>query len=164
MQEIWRVWSIILLSLLPGSLGPGVWVPVRLPSVGQIELFRNYLQSLGLCAKKLLTNNYTKNVNRNSQWMGFFNLLAKNNPRWVCYVLTFWPSQKCHSRLSGRKWHILMAVMRGNRVGGNWLIKFDKVKKKSHYTLIDWCTGREWPLNCMTVIFARWQSHRPFQR
>ena len=35
-------------------------------------------------------------------------------------------------------------------------------KKKSHYTLIDWLTGREWPLNCMTVISARWRSHRPF--
>ena len=37
-------------------------------------------------------------------------------------------------------------------------------KKKSHYTLIDWRTGRGWPLNCMTVISARWRSHRPFQR
>ena len=37
-------------------------------------------------------------------------------------------------------------------------------KKKSHYTLIDWRTGREWPLNWMTVISARWRSHRPFQR
>ena len=30
------------------------------------------------------------------------------------------PGPKCHSRwCTGRKWHILMAVMRGNRVGGN---------------------------------------------
>ena len=57
-----------------------------------------------------------------------------------------------------------MAFMRGNRVGGNWLMKWDEVKKKSHYTLIDWHTGREWPLNWMTVISARWRSHRPFQR
>ena len=57
-----------------------------------------------------------------------------------------------------------MAVMRGNRVGGNWLMKWDEVKKKSHYTLIDWRTGREWPLNWMTVISAQWRSHRPFQR
>ena len=48
-----------------------------------------------------------------------------------CYVLTFWPGQKCHSRWrTGRKWYILMAVMRGNRVGGNWLMKSDEVKKK----------------------------------
>ncbi len=43
-----------------------------------------------------------------------------------------------------------------------WLTIWDKVK--SHGTLIDWCTGREWPVNCMTVISARWQSNMPFQR
>ena len=37
-----------------------------------------------------------------------------------------WPGQKCHSRwCTGRKWHILMALMRGNRVGRNWLMKWD---------------------------------------
>ena len=47
-----------------------------------------------------------------------------------CCILTFWPGQKCHSRwCTGWKWHILMAVMRGNRVGGNWLMKWDEVKK-----------------------------------
>ena len=82
-----------------------------------------------------------------------------------CYVLTCWPGQQCHSGwCTGRKWHILMAVMRGNRVGGNWPMKWDEVKKKSHYTLIDWRTGKEWPLNSMTVISAKWRSHRPFQR
>ena len=42
-----------------------------------------------------------------------------------------------------------------------WLTIWDKVK--SHGTVIDWCTGREWPMNCMTVISARWQSNMPFQ-
>ena len=52
-----------------------------------------------------------------------------------CYVLTFWPDQKCHSRwCTGRKWHILMTVMRGNRVGGNWLMKWDEVKKIPLYS------------------------------
>ena len=36
--------------------------------------------------------------------------------------------------------------------------------KKSHRAVTKWCTGREWPVNCMTVISARWQSHMPFQR
>ena len=63
---------------------------------------------------------------------------------------------------SGRRWHILMAVMRGNHVDRNWLMKWDELKN-SHGTLIDWCTGREWPLNCMTVIFAGWRSIMPFQ-
>ena len=87
------------------------------------------------------------------------------NSNFYCYALTFWPGQKCHSRwCTGRKWHILMAIMSGNRVGGNWLMKWDEVKKRYHYTLIDWRTGRVWPLNCMTFISARWRSHRPFQR
>ena len=30
-----------------------------------------------------------------------------------------------------------MAGMRGNRAGGNWLMKWDEVKKNSHGTLID---------------------------
>ena len=37
-------------------------------------------------------------------------------------------------------------------------------KKNSHCAVKKWCTGREWPVNCMTVISARWQSHMPFQR
>ena len=50
-----------------------------------------------------------------------------------CYVLTFWPGQKCHSKwCTGRKWHIPMAVRRGNRVGRNWLMKWDMVKPMIH--------------------------------
>ena len=37
-------------------------------------------------------------------------------------------------------------------------------KKNSHGTLIDWCTGREWPLNCMTVVSAWWRLNIRFQR
>ena len=45
------------------------------------------------------------------------------------------PGPKCHSRwCTGRKWHIPMAVRRGNRVGGNWLTKWDKPKKFPWYT------------------------------
>ena len=80
------------------------------------------------------------------------------------YVLTFWPGQKCHSRwCTGRKWHILMAVMRGNRVGGNWLMKWDELKKFPWYTT-EGFTGREWSLNCMTVISAWWRLNIRFQR
>ena len=45
------------------------------------------------------------------------------------------PGPKCHSRsCTGRKWHILMAVMRRNRMGGNWLMKWDELKKFPWYT------------------------------
>ena len=29
---------------------------------------------------------------------------------------------------------------------------------KSHGIVTNWCTGRGWPVTCMTVIFARWWS------
>ena len=35
---------------------------------------------------------------------------------------------------------------------------------KSHGTVTNRCTGREWPVNCMAVITARWRSDTPFQR
>ena len=80
----------------------------------------------------------------------------------LCFDLLTRP--KCHSRwCTGRKWHILMAVMRGNRVGGNWLMKWDEQEKFPWYTT-EWCTGREWPLNCMTVISAWWRLNIRFQR
>ena len=39
------MWSSTLLLLLPGLLWPGTVVPVKVPSMGQIELF-NHLQYL----------------------------------------------------------------------------------------------------------------------
>ena len=45
------------------------------------------------------------------------------------------PGPKCHSRwCTGRKWHIPMAVRRGSRVDGNWLTKWDKLKKIPWYS------------------------------
>ena len=79
-----------------------------------------------------------------------------------CYVLTqpkmpfrvMHRKEVTHSNGSyERKW-------RGQKLAD----EMGRGKEKSHYTLIDWRTGREWPLNYMTVIFARWRSHRPFQR
>ena len=35
---------------------------------------------------------------------------------------------------------------------------------KYHGTVTEWCTGREWPVNCMTVISAWWRSNMLFQR
>ena len=37
--EVWRVWSTSSLPSLPGPLWPGVVVPDRVLSIGQIELF-----------------------------------------------------------------------------------------------------------------------------
>ena len=52
-----------------------------------------------------------------------------------CCILAFDPAKNAIPRwCTGRKWHILMAVMRGHRVGGNWLMKWDEVKKFPWYT------------------------------
>ena len=52
-----------------------------------------------------------------------------------CCILTFDPAKNAIPRwCTGRKGHILMAVMRGNRVGGNCLMKWDEVKKFPWYT------------------------------
>ena len=65
-QEIWEEWSCPSLPLLLGPLRPGVVVPVRVPSMDQIDLFKNYSYSIGPCVdKSLLRNNSTKNVNMN---------------------------------------------------------------------------------------------------
>ena len=55
--------------------------------------------------------------------------------RKICCILAFDPAKNAIPRwCTGRKWHILMAVMRGNRVGRNWLMKWDEVKKFPWYT------------------------------
>ena len=38
MLELWGIWSSSLLSLLPGSLWPGVVAPDNVQSMGQIKL------------------------------------------------------------------------------------------------------------------------------
>ena len=57
--------------------------------------------------------------------------------RWIeiCCILAFDLAKNSIPRwCTGRKGHILMAVRRGNRVGGNWLMKWDEVKKFPWYT------------------------------
>ena len=82
---------------------------------------------------------------------------------WMCCILTFDPVKHAIPKwCTGRKWHIPMASNRKKSRRRIWLTKWDKVK--AHDTLIDWCIGRELPLNCMTVISAWWRSNMPFQR
>ena len=46
-----------------------------------------------------------------------------------CCILAFDPAKNAIPRwCTGRRWHILMAVRRGNCVGRNWLTKWDKLK------------------------------------
>ena len=77
-----------------------------------------------------------------------------------CYMLTFNPAK-----------HAIPKTVEVTHSDGSyekksrrqaWLTILDKVK--AHGTVIDWCIGREWPVNCMTVISAWWRSNMPFQR
>ena len=45
-----------------------------------------------------------------------------------CCVLTFDPAKNAIQGDAPEGSDILMAVMRGNRVGGNWLMKWDELK------------------------------------
>ena len=64
------------------------------------------------------------------------------------------PRQTCNSKDAGSAYSIGVGEL-GWQYGTGL---------KSHGTVTDWCTGREWPVNCMTVIFAWWRSNMPFQR
>ena len=60
------------LPLFLGPLWSGMVVPVKVPSIDQIDLFKNYLYSIELCEKeKTLKKQLQKNVNMNVQWMWF---------------------------------------------------------------------------------------------
>ena len=64
------------------------------------------------------------------------------------------PGQTCHSKDGGSAYSIGVGELGWRCVTG----------LKSHGTLTDWCTGREWPVNCMTIISAWGWSNMPFQR
>ena len=64
------------------------------------------------------------------------------------------PRQTCHSKDGGSVYSIGVGEL-GWQYGTGL---------KSHGTVTDWCTGREWHVNCMTVISAWWRSNMPFQR
>ena len=87
----------------------------------------------------------------------------KINKEGLFYKLTFGPDKHAIPKwCTGKKWHIPIASNRKKSCRRVWLMKWDKVK--AHDTLIDWSNGREWPLNCTTVISAWWRSNMPFQR
>ena len=68
--------------------------------------------------------------------------------------IDLWPHQAYHSKDGGSAYSIGVGEL-GWQYGTGL---------KSHGTVTDWCTGREWLVNCMTVISAWWRSKMPFQR
>ena len=76
----------------------------------------------------------------------------KENHLIVLYI-DLRPGQTCHSN-DGRSAYSIGVGESGWQYGTGL---------KSHSTVKNWCTGRGWPLNCMTVISAWWRSNMPFQ-
>ena len=71
------------------------------------------------------------------------------------------PGQTCHSK-DGRS-----CIFRWPVMGRDCVDKLGwqyGTGLKSHGTVTNWYLGRGWPVNCMTVISARWRSNMPFQR
>ena len=68
--------------------------------------------------------------------------------------IDLWPGQTCHSKDSGSAYSIGVGEFGWQYEAG----------LKSHGTITNWCTRREWLVNCMTVISARWWSNMRFQR
>ena len=66
---------------------------------------------------------------------------------WLLYI-DLRAGQTCHSNDSGSAYSI----------GVGELAWQYRTGLKSHGTVTNWCTERGWPVNCMTVIFARWRS------
>ena len=81
-------------------------------------------------------------------------------------VLCFDPSTRPKNAIprwcTGRKWHIPMA---SNRKRSRGRIKAYNMGQGEGPTVsLQWCTRREWPVNCMTVISAWWRLNIRFQR
>ena len=109
-------------------------------------------------------------------WIGFINALLVDkilikkcalgislNWQVIMLYIDLWPGQICDSKVMHRKevTHSDGSYEKKSRRWA-WRTIWDKVK--SHGILIVWCTGREWPVNGMTVIFAWWRSNMPFQK
>ena len=73
-----------------------------------------------------------------------------------------WPKNAIPRWCTRRKWHIPMA---SNRKRSRGRIKaYNMVQGEGPTVPLQWCTGREWPLNCMTIISAWWRLNIRFQR
>ena len=89
----------------------------------------------------------------------FFEWNRKSGEIWMLYI-DLRPSQTCHFKDGGScisRWPVMGRDCIGE-LGWQY-----GTGLKSHGTVTDWFTGRRWPVNCMTVISARWRSNMPFQ-
>ena len=95
----------------------------------QYKPYCNDFLTSALCKHQMLPRRLARN-----RWC---KRAREREREWKCCILAFDPAKNATPRwCTGRRWHILMAIMRGNRVGENWLTKWDEEKK------FPWCTHR----------------------
>ena len=102
---------------------------------------------------------------RNKPTVRKYKLLKSINSEKVsfCNILTFDPAEIPFKVMHRKEvTHSNGSYERKSR--GRKLVNKMGPAKKSHDTLIDWRTGIEWSLNCMTVISAWWRLNMRFQR
>ena len=91
----------------------------------------------------------------------YFHGRSSGEQYWLLYI-DLRPGQTCYSKVIYQKEVTHSDCSYGKKSRRRaWLTIWDKLK--SQCTVIDGCTGREWPVNCMTVISAWWRSNMPFQ-
>ena len=82
--RIWAMWSTALQPLLPGPLWPGLVVPIRFPSKGQIEVLNDLLRIIwnytAMCKIFVLDRN-TWLLIMNSNTEKIFNCVQANEPK-----------------------------------------------------------------------------------
>ena len=88
------------------------------------------------------------------KWFISYDIFCKERTSCQLLYIDLRPRQTCHSKDGGGAYSIGVGEL-GWQYGTGL---------KSHGTVTNWCTGREWPVNCMTVISARWLSNMPIQR
>ena len=92
-------------------------------------LYKVFLSNTNNLQSSVRFQVFLSNTNNSTQSFSFKYLFLFNNDYLLVLYFDLRPGPKCHSRwCTGRKWHIPMAVRRGNRVDGNWLTKWDKLK------------------------------------
>ena len=78
MLEIWGMWRILSLPLLPRPLCPGVVAPERVLSKGQIELFDIQTVCKQICSEVVMVTNLT------GLWDGKLTWYSPRATHWIC--------------------------------------------------------------------------------
>ena len=119
----------------------------------KVPLRKKILETYLMILVKTRKHSWSYGMHNNIKWNQ--NLLL------LLFYFDLRPGQTCHykdSRSDTSQWPLIER----NRAGelGWWY----GTRWRSHCAATVWCTGREWPVNCMIVIYAWWRSNMPLQR